>query len=1301
MVAPPLRGPLRVLAWTAVGLYFALGLLVLVLRYFVLPGVDQYRGDIERSLSEMLARPVAIRSMDAHWRRIWPNLRIHGLEIRDAEGRAALGFEEVEVDIAWSSLWYMAPHFARLEIKSPRLDLRRTADGRLFVAGLEIKADESSGGGVFEWLQAQDRIIIRDATVTWHDELRQAPELVLAQLNFDLRNRGQRHRFGLTAVPPVALAARLDIRGDFRSDDLGSIDTWKGQTYAELDYANLAGWGAWVDYPIEIPRGKGGLRLWIDYEHMTPTAATADVRLGRTVARLAPDLPMLDLDRVDGRLAIYRDGDGFKFQVRHFAVAKHSGIRVNPADVDLSWQPAVGDRPAHGEVSANDIDIGALSALATYLPFDTGIRKSLLAHAPRGRLRELQLAWVGEPGALASYRVKGRFDDLGLRALGATPGFSGLDGRIDGNEKGGILELATRGATIELPAVFEPSVMRLALLNASAEWTVRDGVADVSLVRASFENGDAAGAASGRYRTTGSGAGEIDLTANLTRGAGGAVWRYMPLVVGKDVRAWLRESIGGGLASATLRLKGDLDRFPFRDGSGVFEVKGPFKGARLHYAPDWPAFEDVTGDLLFVGPRMRIRAQSAKLWNVQLSDVTAEVPDLDAPDVSLAVTGKARGPTQDFLRFIDASPVSGYIDHVTKGMKSGGNGELQLRLDLPLKHIVDTQVDGRYRLSDNSLVYYDGLPPASNINGDLHFTGRGLDAKNIRGMLLGAPVSVDIATEEGNVALQANGGVVAISALRERYPYSFFEHLSGGTPWMGAVRVKKGAAEVRVESALRGVSSSLPEPFNKTAADALPVSFTFKPTDGQQRFEVRVGNTVRADVVRETASGDSSRTRGVIAIDRPDAQLPEQGMLLAVSARQLDADAWRRLANGSNGNGARASGIPYGGQQGGGKQGSNTTAGSATGGGVPPISRIDLRADESRIFGRPIHRLQLAGRAEGDTWKFDVDSQEAVGRLEWTSRESGDRLLGRLSRFDLADTGATSADVVATAERTERLPEIDLTVEHFLFHGRELGELRLTAENTASAWNTGFQIVNSDGDLAGTAHWRMPVPPQAETTALHFNVNANSIERMLGRIGYPDAVRRGTATLGGALFWSGAPTSIDYGTLSGKLTLEAERGQFKKLEPGVGRLLGILSLQSLPRRISLDFRDIFSEGFAFDNIDGQLSVDHGVMDTSDLEINGPAATVLMNGSVDIVHETQDLKVRVQPTIGETVATGVFLLNPAVGATAWLMNKIFGNPLDKVFSFDYAVTGSWADPKVEKISVQGPGIALRTEEAITP
>lgn len=1276
LAAPGLRRTLRVVAWTGVVLYFALGLLVLVLRHFVLPGVEGYRGDIESRLTESFGQPVAIRAIDARWRRLWPSLRIHGLEIRDAQGRPALGFDEVEADIAWSSLWHLAPHFARLEIKAPRLDLRRDADGRLFAAGLEIKTEATPDAGFADWVLSQDRIVIRDATVTWHDELRQAPPLALTRLNLDLRNRGSRHRFGLTAEPPRELAARLDIRGDFHGDDIESLLAGKGEVYAELDYADLSGWHAWVEYPIELVRGYGGLRLWVDVDGQNLAGATADVRLSRTVVRLAPELPMLDMDFLDGRLSARRNDGGFLLQTRRLALATRDGIRIEPTDIDLRWQPRDGDRAAHGEASANVLDLGAMAALAASLPFEASVREKLVAWGPQGRVRELQAAWTGEFDALATYRIKTRFENLGLNAQGNLPGFFGLDGAIEGNERGGTASLATRAAAIDLPNVFEQSTVVLATLDAKADWTMRDGTAEVRLLTASFENADAAGEASGRYRGNGQGPGEIDLTAKLTRADGGSVWRYMPLVAGEQVRHWLRDSISGGAASATLRLKGDLARFPFRDGSGIFEVKGPFAGANLRYVEGWPAFENVTGDLLFEGAHMVIRAQRATLWGVQLNDVTAEIADLDRHDQPLVITGGAQGPTADFLRFIDSSPVGGYIDNVTEGMKAAGSGELRLRLDLPLMDLELTKVDGHYRFLANQLVYQPSLPAISDINGELHFTEKGIAAKKIRAAMLGAPLTVDVLTEEGRVALQASG-TATMAALRQEYGHPVLEHLAGSTPWSAVIRVKKRAAELRIESSLLGISSSLPEPFNKTAGEALPLVFerrelpaTTGPAGARDQLEVGLGNALRARLLRRDGDHGTVVERGLVAVGAPEAQMPERGVLVAVKMPQIDADLWRGMASG--------------------------------GGGGGDFDQVDLRTNELRGFGRSIHDLNLAGRHDGDTWKLDVKSREAVGRIEWSSGKTEDRLTARLAKLEIPES-TTPVGRLTPADDTESLPAVDVTVDRLMWHGRDLGRLQIQAANAADIWGATFRISNEDGEIEGTSSWQeSPMGlAQPSASALDFRLKARSIEGMFDRLGYPNAVRRGSAMLVGQIYWDGAPTRIDYASLGGNLTLEASRGQFRKLEPGVGRLLGVLSLQSLPRRVSLDFRDIFSEGFAFESIDGKVHASHGILRTDEFEIAGPSAMVLMNGSVNIVDETQDLKVRVQPAIGESVATGVLLLNPAIGATAWLMNRVFGNPLDKAFAFDYTVTGSWADPKVEKVAVQAPRAALETEGTVTP
>ena len=228
-----------------------------------------------------------------------------------------------------------------------------------------------------------------------------------------------------------------------------------------------------------------------------------------------------------------------------------------------------------------------------------------------------------------------------------------------------------------------------------------------------------------------------------------------------------------------------------------------------------------------------------------------------------------------------------------------------------------------------------------------------------------------------------------------------------------------------------------------------------------------------------------------------------------------------------------------------------------------------------------------------------------------------------------------------------------------------------------------------DGSLTGKGVWR---PGAREETRLGFKLDVSNVEKMLTRLGYPEAVRRGKGELEGEVVWHGPPTALHIASLGGKMRVQAENGQFAQLEPGVGRLLGVLSLQALPRRITLDFRDVFSQGFAFDRISGSIQMNQGVLHTDDLEILGPAARVFMSGEADAARETQNLRVRVQPTLSESIAVGsaiatTGMIHPAVGLAAYLVQKALRDPVEKLFSFEYAVTGGWSDPKVEKLAAR--------------
>lgn len=1273
------RKLLRVLATVAVVLFFVAGGLFLFVRDVMLPRADQYRGHIANAISDAVGLPVSIDALSGDLSGWHPRLHLSGLLLLDRAGRPALRLDAVDATIAWSSLLRGEPHFQRLEIGAPELALRREADGRIFVAGIPIEGG-GEGGGFSDWLLGQREIVVRDAAVSWSDAQRAAPELRLDRVNLRLAHVGGRYRFGLQAQPPAGLASTLDARGDIVSRQPADPSTWSGELFVSLDRTDLGAWRAWVDYPVELT-GSGGVRAWLGLERGQPMTFAADFALAGVVTRFGAELPELKLASARGAISGTRDAsDAITVATRALELVTADGLRVEPTDLDLLLRERTDGEYREGALEANRVDLGTLAALASHLPFDPGVRSRLAAFDPRGRLDALRLTWRGPLGSPLAWTVNTRFDGLGFAPQERIPGLSGFSGEIVGDERAGRFRLAGENVALEMPAVFPESRLAFSRVRADGGWARREGRLEIALDSANFENPDAAGNASGRYRFVDAGPGEIDLSARLTRADSRSVWRYLPHVVNDDTRSWLRRSLTGGVVpDARLRLKGKLADFPFADGkSGQFLVTTRIAGARLDYAEGWPAITDIDGELRFEGPLMRISAQRARIFDVALNGVVAEVPELGARGGEImTVRGRASGPTAGFLRFVAESPVSARIGGFTDGMQAEGAGALDLKLVMPLHHVSDTAVKGEYRFADNRLKVVDALPPLTQAAATVRFTEKDLAIPEGRARLYGEPMQLTAATaKDGGVAFHASGAA-GMQAVRAAHAWPALAHLSGSAPWLAAIDVGAKGTRVVVESDLVGVASSLPAPLNKSATTRWPTAVELDFPAGGAREIVRAGLEDRGqlEIVRRREGADWVVERGGLAFFT-SLRTAERGVLVAANLEELDLDGWRDAFDPD--------------------PAIDAAEGEAGEGTALPLAGIDLRAKRVRAFGQSLSGLSLAAQATPAGWKGRVASQEVEGSFDW--RDAGEGALrARLKRLVIGaddETGkaasgeepAAGAGADADADESpRRLPELDIVAEQFRVRGMELGRLELQARNRRDLWHLdSLAVSNPDGRFTGTGQWR---PGARPLTELDFRLEAHDIGRFVARMGYEQAVRGGDAVLAGKLRWRGAPTQIDYPSLSGSLTLEAENGQFRKLEPGMGRLLGVLSLQALPRRLTLDFRDVFSEGFAFDRISGSIDVTAGVMRTEDLLIRGPAARIQMRGSANVENETQDLRVTVQPTLSESVAIGAAagLINPVAGVVAYVAQKALSDPIERLFAFDYAITGSWDDPKVEKLA----------------
>jgi uncharacterized protein (TIGR02099 family) len=1270
---------LRRAGWSLVGLYFLAALAMLALRFWLLPGIADYKDDIAREVSRVVGEKVTVERVDAEWFGLHPRLELGGVRVYDRRGEVALELPYVGATVAWRTILARELRFKLLVLDRPDLRIRRDPQGRLFIAGLELTPATAPEGSAADWVLAQEEILVRDARIEWHDERRGAPPLELVRLNFVLENDGRHHRFALRAEPPRAYASALDVRGDLVGRTVEELAGWDGRLHVALDHVDLAAWKAWVDYPFEVQSGRGALRLWLAVNDRRLTELAADLSLEDVNARLAPGLPALDLAAVYGQFGVRQRADNLGLlslvrdkEVAYDAFARQlgfvarSGRSFAPANFTASWQPAQGRRPESGEFAAPAIELAPLALLSERLPLPEKVRAALGTMAPEGRLSDIRFRWTGDIARPDAFSARGRFTDLGMQPYASAPGFARLSGQFEATDQGGSANLDVTRSALRFSGAPEEDAIALDALRARVQWSHRGGALEVKVDELAAASPDFAATGSAVFRSGAGRAQAVDIALRASRLDGRAARRFVP-GIRLDTDAWLKRAIvAAPLTDVQIRLRGDLDEFPYDDpAKGEFRASGRVTDGTLDYAPGWPQLAGITADIVLEGRKLTISSPRARTYGLSVLRVTAVIPDLIGPS-ELHLDGRTEGPLADYLRFIGASPVRGFIEGATDGWSGEGDAQLALRLKLPLAALERSKVAGDFQFAGNTLTMGPREAPLTQVNGKVEFTESAVTARNIAAQTLGGSVAVELATREG-VATAAVQGTVDAQQLAHHARLPFAAALRGPLAFRFTESGRIGARTTLFESSLAGVAVDLPAPFGKPADETWPLRIERRPLEAaadaaahRERVVLSVAKLVSAEGILRSDGERTTLERAGVGLGDVGVQTPDRpGIFVAGNLKSLDLDRLLPLI---------------------------ADAAAPSGVADPALTALSLRAASLTVIGREFHDVTVKAQiSSAQTWQATIDAREMAGEVAWRPEGQG-LVTARLKHLAHPDT---ARDALPGAGTATRLPALNVVADRYLVQGRDLGRLELDAVNERGGWRLEkLALTAPEGTISAKGLWRAGGGGEADETDLEVTVRTDDAGKYLARFGQPDTLARGTADLDARVRWRGPISAIDFPTLSGTVTIRAEKGQFVKLKPGIGRLLGVLSLQSLPRRISLDFNDIFSEGFAFDTIQGNATIAQGIARTEDLMMVGPAATIAITGQADLAHETQDLAVRVVPVVGDSVAAAaaVALLNPIVGIGALLAQRLLKDPIGQMLAYSYRITGPWDDPKVERVGV---------------
>ena len=1336
--------------------YFTGAIVLLVLRYAVLPNIDHYKGHIERLASGAVGNPVTIARIYASWSGLRPSLFLGDVALRDADGRDVLLLPSVSATLSWWSVASASVRFESLELIRPALDVRRDSAGRLYVAGMPIDTQQHGDGRGADWLLSQREIVIREGQLTWTDEQRGAPALALGDVNVVMRNKWRRHQLGVHATPPAALGAPLDVRADFTHPAFATrpsnLAMWKGELYADLRRADLAAWKQYIDYPLDVASGMGSVRAWLTLDRARLSAFTADVGLADVEAVLGKGLPPLDLLAVQGRISASEDFapasrtgrppfgvNGHQLAVTDFSLRTRDGLSTAPTTLSERYVPAAGGKPERMEVRARLLDLATLAALATRLPLSAPQRQMLADFAPRGVLRDFSAEWQGAYPALQSYRVQGALDGLSVapqaaraaqprtatqpaqRGMPALPGFDNLSGSIDATERGGTLALDSDGLVLRMPAYFDEAAMPFDKFAARASWSFdHPDYLVLTLDSLDLVQQGISASVFGKHilPLNGKGPGTADFSGKLNGFDVTRIGRYLPTATPEHLRHWLTGALEKGAANdVSLRLRGDLAHFPFKNGDrgaektrGEFRIAGRIDNGTLNYDPGyyakdgksplWPQAEQIKGSFAFEGTRMEIRADTARTGNnVALSNVKAVIADLSIHDQVLEIDGAAAAPMQDFLKYVAASPVLEWIGHFTDETTATANAKLALKLQLPLSHLIESKVQGALQLQGNDVVLWNDMPPVQGATGKIEFNEKGVNLNALAGTFLGGPTSVTGGTQRDGTIQIKLAGAVTTDGLRKNWPAAEVQrlasHFDGGARYTGLITARDHHYTVAIDSTLAGLGLDLPAPLAKSAADAMALRFVLNGASANEAglarddIKITLGPMVAASYQRQRqGKGPWKLVRGGIGVGVA-APEPDSGMMINANVGALNVDHWLDLGLSVAGPASASSG----------------TAAPASEGGMAQYVLPDAlaaRAGELVIGERKLERVVVGVTHEKGVWQANIDSSQVDGYLTWNESPTGQgvgKLTARLSSLIIPESAANDVkDLLENKATSPTIPALDIVAERFELFNKQLGRLELQAHNalitSSREWRVSkLALSNADGELRGTGRWLNS--NGQHNTNLNFVLDIADAGKLLDRFGFRDTLRNGKGKLSGDIAWRGLPYALDIPTLSGQIKLDVAKGQFLKQDPGAAKLLGVLSLQALPRLLKLDFHDVFSEGLAFDGISANAAIERGIAKTDNLKMHGVAATVLMDGSADIANESTDLRVVVIPEVNLGTAPLVYALavNPVIGLGSFLAQLFLSAPVMKALTYQMQVTGPWKAPVITKLDMPNPGKPL--------
>ncbi len=1282
-----------------------LALLSAVVRV-ALPMAAGYKSEIESRVSDYIKSPVTIGELEAQWHGFGPQLHAADvLVIQSADRQVALDKLVIDLNM-FKSVWHGSPVINDLTLIGADLSIEYAGDGAMRIQGATGRKSATSNEGSrsldsLSWLLNAGHINLQDARITFIDAKQK--ELRIEDFNLLARNRDGEHFLRVDMQLPAELGGKVSIGVDL-SQSIKRFSDASGKIHVKADQLQFAGWRSLRSSALkrfgEVSNGFARLDGTVDVELWgTLESGQLDAARGQITASNITDVRNGDtvLDRIGTDVTYTNRPAGWVLQSDEAELQYGDEISVIDS-VEFAYEPAP-DIDWKLSSSSNEIPLAlALRLPAMLLSTEAGVsrRDWLIDAAPSGVMHRFDSEFSMYKGD-ADISVNGSFYDVSLEAANGLPGVENLTGSLDISHNQGAVTLLAKSMQLDYPKALH-QVVSIDDLQSEfnidfkkiAEPTV-EGTTKIATHGMQLELRHKLHAKKGQSP-------HVDVIGQYQAADIGQLRDLLPTrQMTKSAQAWFKNAFKSGqIDNGSVILFGDLADFPFDEDEGVFKAGFDYSDVRMKFLGTWPAVENGNGRVELSGFSLKSTTTSGTMDGMKLVSAVARIADLKNPYLELesSTTGKLK----QMIDFANSGPLASLLRPALANTSGTGAARVDVALELPLKLkrnefgkpigrlVDDLKLNGNVFLKGNSFSLPTADVTANSITGAVGFNERGVRISNLNALYLDqvVRVSTDNKSKPGQRATQIRlTGALRAGDVLSHYDLPMAEYIEGVSKWdvildLAGVRKNPTAGiELIAKSDLVGTRMRLPKPMEKFTSRSMPITLRSMLGGASSSSEWYV-NAGKLGSSRIVSNSDGLQS---LAINLGGGKLNrnlKEGIRIDGATTELAVDGWiEKIAE-------VIDNLPESDEQ-------NE---------IMPIS-VDLVTPSLVAGVESLGAAQLRVNTDKNYINVVVDNPAIQGNLRyprdhWTKTKPM-KVRIAYAEMRVIDALGSAPDKGDEKNRLDprELPPVEMRVSQFVWGDLNLRNvtLRGTPDHSGMQIDT-LGFATGTTQLIGSGYWRVKDPqsvnPQlsgAQHTRLNLTLQSDDFGDGLRFMGLDRIMDEGQGRITAAITWPDALYSPEIENINGTMNFDLERGRIIKIDPGAARLVGLFALQAIPRRLSLDFKDLVEDGLDFDTVAGQVEVANGIGNVSSIQLNGAVGVIEVTGETNLLTQNFDQTITVLPRVSSALPLlGAISGGASGGLTVLLAGgvlKAIGIDFDRLGLREYTLTGTFDNPKIEQ------------------